>query len=85
MISTIKHTKKGIQYDGQGYEQARCIEVAFIPGDEMTCDIVAIGSATHRADELQFIDGVLSPIDQTVGMGWTIGSSDWRINVLTTV
>ena len=80
MISTIKHTKKGVQYDGKGFEQARGIEVAFIPGDGTICDIVAIGSATHRADELQFIDGVLSPIGQAVGMGWTIQSSDWENN-----
>jgi hypothetical protein len=78
MISTIKHTKKGIQYDGQGYEIARGVEVVFIPASDRTCDIVAVGSAEHRSDGLQFVDGVLSPIGQTVGMGWTIRSSDWE-------
>lgn len=76
--TTMANTKKGIQYDGQGYELARGVEVVFVPGSDKTCDIVAIGAAEHRADELQFVDGVLSPCGQTVGMGWTIRSSDWE-------
>lgn len=76
--TTMLKTKKGIVYDGQGYEIARGVEVVFVPASDKTCDIVAVGSSEHRADELQFIDGVLSPIGVTPGMGWTVRSSDWE-------
>lgn len=70
--TTMASTKKGIQYDASGFEQARGVEVIFIAGDATTCDMVTVGAATLRADELSFESGVL------VGNGWTVRSSDWE-------